>query len=512
MIKQSEKLSNDLFQVESAIDSLLAGGQKVFTVDDIAAMAVPETDAEAQELFRARIARELGYHDKLITAVPGEKYIAAEALFNSAEFLIVPDGFEIENNILIPGHRFVAFMSGELFPSEVVFKEVGSRKRQGFREFSGQAENIIKYHLLMGAETLFDFFAAEDDENMVSARESANPQLKLSVLDMKKFYAETDFSEGDALRVKVIDFNKGEFEFQLDNGKARSNKKAAVYRSCFEKALGDVTGKLLPGAPIIESIQSTFANAPELLKDPAMSLDEMLMSDSAFDIAFDEDGSTLVKRCEDDECDCGHDHEHDHDCNCSCHHHHEERQLPENVTIGSGETGSLETMLSKLYPMLNMVELDAILLDNFKNHDLDFNSFYSRAFGESNIEFVDGMQEACFFNELETRFEDMLDSYPREFDNEAGAIRSQIVEFTIERCTLLAELAELSEDLEIKPELFEALAEVVLLLDESLKLLNAPAALPDDFNYQELQQGVENALESGEEALAALRGVLDCDD
>ena len=122
------------------------------------------------------------------------------------------------------------------------------------------------------------------------------------------------------------------------------------------------------------------------------------------------------------------------------------------------------------------------------------------------------MQEACFFNELETRFEDMLDSYPREFDNEAGAIRSQIVEFTIERCTLLAELAELSEDLEIKPELFEALAEVVLLLDESLKLLNAPAALPDDFNYQELQQGVENALESGEEALAALRGVLDCDD
>ena len=116
MIKQSEKLSNDLFQVESAIDSLLAGGQKVFTVDDIAAMAVPETDAEAQELFRARIARELGYHDKLITAVPGEKYIAAEALFNGAEFLIVPDGFEIENNILIPGHRFVAFMSGELFP------------------------------------------------------------------------------------------------------------------------------------------------------------------------------------------------------------------------------------------------------------------------------------------------------------------------------------------------------------------------------------------------------------
>ena len=106
----------------------------------------------------------------------------------------------------------------------------------------------------------------------------------------------------------------------------------------------------------------------------------------------------------------------------------------------------------------------------------------------------------------------MLDNYPREFDNEAAAIRSLIVEFTIDRCTVLTELSELAEELEIKPELFENLAEVVLLLDESLKLLNAPAALPDDFDYAELRKGVENALENGEEALAALRGVLDSDD
>ena len=87
-----------------------------------------------------------------------------------------------------------------------------------------------------------------------------------------------------------------------------------------------------------------------------------------------------------------------------------------------------------------------------------------------------------------------------------------IVEFTIDRCTVLTELAELSAELEIKPELFEALAEVVLLLDESLKLVNAPAALGDDFDYEQLREGVENALEKGEEALADLRGVLDGND
>ena len=182
------------------------------------------------------------------------------------------------------------------------------------------------------------------------------------------------------------------------------------------------------------------------------------------------------------------------------------------MTIGSGETGSLETMLGKLYPMLNLVELDAILMDNLKNHDLDFNSFYSRAFGESALPFADGLQEACFFNELEQRFEEMLDNYPREFDGQTGEIRSMIVEFTMERCTLLAELADLASELQIKSELFEQLAEVALLLDESLKLVNAPAALGDDFDFESFREGVETALETGAEVLNALREVLDGND
>ena len=270
----------------------------------------------------------------------------------------------------------------------------------------------------------------------------------------------------------------------------------------------------MPGALIIEQLRCAFANAPELLKNPAMSLDELLMSDSAFDIAFDEDGSSLIAAADNEEhdhgdsCSCGC-HDHDHDCDCGHDHDH---RLPDNVTIGSGETGSLETMLAKLYPMLNVVELDAILLDNLKNHDLDFNSFYARSFADTALPFADGLQEACFFNELESRFEEKMQNYPREFDHESGAIRSLIVEFTIDRCTVLNELAELSDTLEIKPELFEALAEVVLLLDESLKLLNAPEALGDDFDFAELRRGVEEALENGEEALTALRGVLDSDD
>ena len=512
MIKQNKEVAQTPFVPEDKIAELLQKNCSMITVQAILDTAGKiENDEERQELAD-RISRELSYCSDLVPVEPGPSYRPAAALFNGAEFLIVPDGFEIDNNILIPGHRFVPFMHEELFPSEITFKEAGARKKQSSVEFTDQAENIIKYHLLLGAETLFDFFAAEAEENIESAKSSTNPKLKLSVLDMKKFYAETDFAEGDALLVKVVDYATGLFEFTLSTGKERSSKKMDAYRKKLEETLAAVTGEFMPGAPIVEQLKCLFANQSELLKNPAMSLDEILIKDSAFDIAFDEDGSSLTLRSEDDDlCDCGEHHHHGEECSCGHDHSHDHR-LPDNVTIGSGETGSLASMLAKLYPMLTLVELDAILLDNLKNHDLDFNSFYARAFGETALPFADGLQEACFFNELEQRFEEMLDNYPREFDGQTGEIRSMIVEFTMERCTLLTELAELSSELNIKSELFEHLAEVALLLEESLKLVNAPAAIGEDFDFDSLREGVENALETGSEVFNALREVLDGND
>lgn len=507
MVRENKNLRSQLPDPEKIIAGLLQQKLPVISLDMVLKSANVDIKDEAAQDYISRVVRELDYTYGLIPMQPGESYAAAEALFDKAEFMIVPDALEIENNILIPGHRFVPFMSEDVFPSEITLKEAGSRKAQSFRKFSGNAEDIIKYHLLMGAETLFDFFAAESNENIEKAQASANPQLDITVLDMKKFYAETDFSEGDTLLVKVIDFNTGVFEFRLGNGKERSAQKIAAYRKKFEAVLENITEQLFPGVPVIEQLESLFANAPEFLSKPAMSLDELIMNDSAFDIAFDEDGSSLVKRIEDDPCSC----EHTHDCDCGHEHHHGD-DLPDNVTIGSGGNDSFEAMLAKLYPVINMVELDAILLDNLKNRDLDFNSFYARTFGENALPFADGIQEARFFNELEAHFEDMLESYPRDYDNLTGELRALIVDFTMERCTLLSDLADLSAELNIAPELFENLAEVVLLLDEALKIINAPAAIAEDFDFDGFRSGIEKALESGEEALNALRGVLDGND
>lgn len=498
MFKEYSNSAENVTPVERFINELTDQGIKVITVAEVMKFAGKVEDAAEKEKLTSQIIRELEHHESLIPETPGESYVNAEKLFDGAEFLIVPDALEIDNNILIPGHRFVPFMDQELFPSEITLKEAGAKKSQSYRAFTASAEEIIRYHLLMGAETLFDFFAAEDEENITNARSSNNPQLKLAVLDMKKFYQETQFSEGDAIMVKVIDYKKGIFEYRLENGKMRKAAAAKAFRNSFDDVLQRVTEELLTGEPIINQLRCAFANNAELLKKPLMSLDEMLLDDSAFDIAFDAEVSTLVKRNEDEGI-------------CDCHHDHG-NALPDNVTIGSGEVGTLEEMLGKLYSMLNLVELDALLLDNFKNHDLDFNSFYSRAFGENELEFVDTMQEACFFNALEERFEMMLDNYSREHDNESAEIRSMIVDFTMERCQLMSEFVSMADELELKPELFEELAEVTALLDEALKIVNAPAAIGEDFDFEEFRSGVEDALEKGEEAMTVLRGVLEGND
>ena len=498
MFKEYSNSAENVTPVERFINELTDQGIKVITVAAVMKFAGKVEDAAEKEKLTSQIIRELEHHESLIPETPGESYVNAEKLFDGAEFLIVPDALEIDNNILIPGHRFVPFMDQELFPSEITLKEAGAKKSQSYRAFTASAEEIIRYHLLMGAETLFDFFAAEDEENITNARSSNNPQLKLAVLDMKKFYQETQFSEGDAIMVKVIDYKKGIFEYRLENGKMRKAAAAKAFRNSFDDVLQRVTEELLTGEPIINQLRCAFANNAELLKKPLMSLDEMLLDDSAFDIAFDAEVSTLVKRNEDEGI-------------CDCHHDHG-NALPDNVTIGSGEVGTLEEMLGKLYSMLNLVELDALLLDNFKNHDLDFNSFYSRAFGENELEFVDTMQEACFFNALEERFEMMLDNYSREHDNESAEIRSMIVDFTMERCQLMSEFVSMADELELKPELFEELAEVTALLDEALKIVNAPAAIGEDFDFEEFRSGVEDALEKGEEAMTVLRGVLEGND
>ena len=81
--------------VEFLVDELLNNGAQAITVDEV--MECVGKNLPEQELHNLKetVIRELEYHEMLIPEIPGERYCNAEKLFNGAEFLIVPDGFEI---------------------------------------------------------------------------------------------------------------------------------------------------------------------------------------------------------------------------------------------------------------------------------------------------------------------------------------------------------------------------------------------------------------------------------
>ena len=119
MIKQNKEIAATPLCVEEKVAELLQKKSTVITVQDILAAAGNVESDEARQELADRISRELAYCSDLVAIEPGSRYRSAAELFNGAEFLIVPDGFEIDNNILIPGHRFVPFMAEEIFPSEI---------------------------------------------------------------------------------------------------------------------------------------------------------------------------------------------------------------------------------------------------------------------------------------------------------------------------------------------------------------------------------------------------------
>ena len=160
MIRECTNTPGESVFPERLIDELLDNGANVITVDEVMKSLAAAADEDGKEKLKGQVVRALGYHEMLVPEIPGERYVNAEKLFNGAEFMIVPDGFEIDNNILIPGHRFVPFMDQELFPSEITLKEAGAKKSQSYREFTASAEEIIRYHLLMGAETEETFVVA----------------------------------------------------------------------------------------------------------------------------------------------------------------------------------------------------------------------------------------------------------------------------------------------------------------------------------------------------------------
>lgn len=141
-------------------------------------------------------------------------YRTRYGFFKGAQFRIVPLKEEIDLGVLVPGHRFIPFISGAILPLEAILSVNG--KKLPTRKVKWVLEDLRKYFLFYGSYKMINYLVADDEVNssVFVLPPSLGQKVNISVFDLKNFYRSTGFKPGNALMVTVKDWLTGELDIR----------------------------------------------------------------------------------------------------------------------------------------------------------------------------------------------------------------------------------------------------------------------------------------------------------
>ncbi|MFA6714347.1 MAG: hypothetical protein WC082_02605 [Victivallales bacterium] len=454
--------------VNAAMTEAAGGG---FTVADVLArLDIKPENLKAEEL---RIERELDADERLFRNADKDIYYIRDKFFAGREFVITPGEIEIENNILFPGHRFCVFCENEIFPSEVTLIDENGGKIKT-RQFTHEVTELIPYHIFLGSEQIFDYFIAESPENAALLKEKTSKRdVILNVFDLKEFFKKHNFTIGDALLVKIKDWEKGIFSFSYLSGSDRRNSKIKEWIDNFGYAVEMVIDRFEDYFEIPDQLRWAFFTAPELFAGKnSASLDEFYTGSDRIEINFESAAHTVLAR--------------------KISAPDEDFEIPDNIGISKGKINSLEELLADVNSPLKAVEIDSYILSSCYQGNPDFDSFFRRCFGMNKLSFADDAQEVIFLNYLEDRWETIFARYNRHHDKPKAELREQILDIIDERLELFENLRSMNIAPEQLPEKnIRKMAEVSVYFTELLEVLNSEGHTLQEEDEEEITGAVE---------------------
>jgi hypothetical protein len=434
-----------------------------FSVSDVLGkLAINPENMEAEKL---RLERELDADDRLFKDLEKDIYFMRSKFFHGRKFVITPSELEIENNILFPGHRFCAFCDAEIFPSEITLFAKDGGKQAKMQKFNYQVTELIPYHILLGSEQIFDYFIAENPANKALIDEKKpSREVTLGVFDLKEFYQKNNFTSGDALLVTIKDWGEGVFNFSYLSGSDRRNSKVKASINEFGRAVEMVIDRFEEYLEIPDQLRWAFFMGDNILwGKQSASLDEFYQDSDRIEVNFENTSHSVLKR--------------------KIVAQGEDMEIPENVGISKGQTASLEELLGDIQSPLKAIEIDAYIMSQCYQRNVDFDMFFRRCFGVKKLSFADDAQEIIFLNYLEERWETIFGQYNRHADELKAQLREHVLEFIDERLELLANLESMNIDPEQLPKKeMKKMAEVAVYFAQLLEVLNSEShtLLEDD--------------------------------
>ncbi len=208
-----------------------------------------------------------------------DRFIPRHLFFKGAEFRIAPTPTEIEGGFLIPGHRFMPFISPDTFPARASLK-LPDGTFADKRSLKMPFQETLTYLHFFGPASSLAYLVSDSEKNTARLMPPYDKAVDITVFDLKAFFATTDFRAGDSLMVTVEDWLRGGYsvthikESAVKIDLARSKKWTDGMREMLEDAVDylGVTTNCSNQLAHALFFSSTEEEIPPLMKTPPMSL------------------------------------------------------------------------------------------------------------------------------------------------------------------------------------------------------------------------------------------------
>ncbi|UDQ97875.1 hypothetical protein AAEX28_12900 [Lentisphaerota bacterium WC36G] len=433
-------------------------------------------DREQREQMANRIKNYFYDDERFFFDVENELVQSRKSFFDGKSFLITPTKFEIEKGVLFAGHRFVPFCNSEVFPTEITLICETEEVDSFAMEFA--MNDIVPSHMLLGAEQMFDFFIAENAENVKfdGTAASVEQNVSLTCFDFSDIYEDYNLpsmvhktvknKQKPYLKVIVKDWEKGIFSVEnVDYKNDLTVEQIEKWNEYFGEAIEAVCRTEGNYLEIPDQISLAFFRANcEVFENVANSFENFIENTDLVQISYDNGDTILVSQSEFEE----HVFSSDSESNSVS-----SDVLPEGVSVSAGEVDNMDELLKDIGCLLSWAEIEAYVRNFLYEENNDFESFFNYCFGTMELNFSDEAQQMVFMNYIEDMWEVISSSYVRDYEHEKYQVRSKIIEITEFRLEWFDSLDKDFLEDKSNANKFEELAKNTLHIDSLLQLLNS---------------------------------------
>ena len=481
--------------LDEAVLDYARSATNAFTTNDALPAILGELTSPPSEPWLA-IDEALDDCDWLLLDGEHDLYVPRHVFFANARFLIMPQPTELEEGILIPGHRFLPFLPREGHPADCRLA-LPDGTVVPTRTLRKPMTELLLYLAFFGSRGAVEYVAADPnrDSKALDAGPHANQPLTITVFDMAAVYEQYNVKPGDAFLCTVTDYAQGHYTLShIPADKRRKTPAVRKWVANMEDALYTINPFLEPNEDIHDQLaKAFFFGNPALLRNPPTHLGGFLGITKSFVIQESHFGTLL--RAEDDGLE---------DAVESM------LNMMDDQSIPTGRCDSLEAILGETGLTVTADEIAAYMHDEISRGGDRLDKVMVRILdGRYGLEFYDERQALAFQQYVEDLWNRVKHEFDPAHDKKIAPLRARILAILDRQIAWLRECDRLKiSPIDLPHDESVALATLGGILSQTLDLLQRDKDAPLD-EIRKMEDTIGMVEQDSEQILARLRTATD---